>query len=174
VSVTAPPLAAVLVERAPDGYTELGRGVGPNGTFDLESFLTTSEDPARDRVLLTENHFERGQVRSWERTGPGGARRLVASVFQFRSASDAVTFLVRKKDQTITDEGAVEFPVAAGIGLRYVHRTGNTAVYSYTIAFHVDNQLFYLGAFAPTDQPPQEILTLEVNQREQIDRLATT
>jgi hypothetical protein len=173
-TVTPPPLATVLVDDAPAGYVELRPGAGPGGTFDLNSFLTSSDDPARDRLLLSANHFEAGQVRSWERDGPDGPRRLVASVFQFRSASDAVTFLVRKKDQTITGEGAGEFPVSSGIGLRYAHHDGSTTVYSYTIAFHVDNQLFYLGAFAPTDQPPAEILTLEANQRERIDRLAAT
>ena len=167
------PLAELLIDTVPKGFVELGRESAPSGPFDLETFLSHSDNPQRDRALLSDNHFVRGQVRSWQRPGASGTERMVASVFEFEGASDAVTFLLRKQDQTLAEEGAVAFPVTGGIGLRYVHRTGEGLVHAYTIAFHSDNQLFYLGAFYSTEQPPDEILAMEARQRERIAPSAT-
>jgi hypothetical protein len=153
-----------LIADAPAGFVELTPATGPAGAFDLETFLRWSEDPAHDRALLDANHFVRGHVRSWLRPGPREAR-MVAAVFDFESASDAVSFMLRKKEQTIAEDGGVEFTVKGGTGLRYVHRASDGLVHGYVIAFHVDERLFFLGAFYPNEQPPDEILAMEDRQR---------
>jgi hypothetical protein len=161
-------LSELVVDTAPPGFTELGPGVGPSGPFDAEAFVRLSATPEYDRALLSGSRFRSGYARSWQAIGAGGPRRIVASVFEFEQASDAVVVLMRKREQTVMEYGGVEFPVASGIGLRFVHHEGGQRTYGYTVAFHHENLLFYLGAMYPSAQPPDEILEIEARQRERL------
>jgi hypothetical protein len=117
-----------------------------------------------------ENHFLRGHVRSWQRPAADGPHRVVASVLEFEDVNHAVVFLIHKRDQTIEQDGGERFPVESGVGVRFVHRVDGDDVYSYTVAFHDGNLVYYLGAFYPSEQPPDEIRALESRQRELMAR----
>jgi hypothetical protein len=159
-------LSELLIDSAPEGFVELGPDSGPAGSFDLESFVQRSDNPDVDRAVLTENRFLRGYARSWQRSTAEGPHRIVASVFEFENVSQAVVFLIHKREQTIREDSGERFPVEAGIGVRFVHRIEDGSVHGYTVAFHDGARVFYLGALYPSEQPADEIRALEARQRE--------
>jgi hypothetical protein len=165
-------LRDLLIATGPEGFVELSSDAGPAGEFDLESFVQHSENPELDRAALTENRFRRGYVRSWQRLFSDGPRRIVASVFEFEDVHHAVVYLIHKRDQAIAEDGGERFPVESGVGVRFVHRVDGTDVHGYTIAFHQDNLVYYLGALYPSEQPADEIRALETRQRELLARSA--
>lgn len=163
-------LGDLLIDTAPEGFVEISPESGPTGPFDLESFVQHSDNPELDRAVLSENQFLRGHVRSWQRLAADGPHRIVASVFEFEDVSQAVVFMIHKREQTIAEDGGVRFPVESGIGVRFVHRIDGAPVHGYTVAFHEGNLVFYIGALYPSEQPHDEILAFETRQRELLDR----
>jgi hypothetical protein len=159
-------LSELLIDSASEGFVELAPDAGPAGSFDLESFVQHSDNPDVDRAVLTENRFLRGHARSWQRSTAEGPHRIVASVFEFENESQAVVFLIHKREQTIREDNGERFPVEAGIGVRFVHRIDDQSVHGYTVAFHDGARVFYLGALYPSEQPADEIRALEARQRE--------
>ena len=133
------------------------------------SFTRTSPHPLQDRLVLTQNRFQQGFVRSWEKPGANGPNRLVVSVFEFADPTGARAVADYERGLVMKEDAGVPFPVAGGTGLRFVHRQGNQTIHGYSITFgRDDGLLFYLGALYSTPQPPDEVLLVA---RQQLDRV---
>jgi hypothetical protein len=123
--------------------------------------------------VLSQNGFRQGFVRSWEKPGPGGPSRLVASVFEFSDPNGARALADYESSLVVKEDGGVAFPVAGGTGLRFVHREGNQTVHGYSVTFGGgDGLLFYFGALYSTPQPPDEVLLVSQQQLELLRRSA--
>jgi hypothetical protein len=166
-------LGDLLLDSAPPGFVEVPSSSGPAGAFDLETLVARSDHPERERAVLSENRFVRGYARSWQMDAGDGPHRIVASVFEFEDVSHAVVFLMEKREETIAEDAGDRFPVQAGIGLRFAHDVDDGIVHGYTVAFHEDNLVFYLGALYPSEQPPDEVLALEARQRARLEQSRT-
>jgi hypothetical protein len=164
------PLSDVVVSATPSDYTPVDPGVVPNGPFDINGFAQFAENPAADRVAFERNGFVGGFARSWRRTGPLGESRLVATVFEFSTASGAKTIEEYESGRTVREDGGVPFTLSGANALQFEHKVGKTTIHGYavTIRREGDTRLYYLTALYPTQLPPAEIIELTRQQQRRL------
>jgi hypothetical protein len=164
------PLSDLLVDVAPAGYRQLSADVGPSGPFDLDTFVRASRHPADDRVVLSQNGFRQGFARSWAKAGPDGTSTFIVSVFQFDDVRGARALVDHESVRSIRDDGAVAMPVPVGAGLKLVHRDGDQTLHGYAVSIpRDDGLLFYVAAFYPSPQAPDEVLDVARRQLERLE-----
>jgi hypothetical protein len=164
------PLSDLVIAAPPEGYAPvLGPGA-PNGNFDLEGFLEFAENPRADRIAFEENGFVRGFARSWRRPSSLGESRIIASVFEFSTASGARAIEEYQSGRTVRDDDGTPFAVPGASALRFTHRAGRTTVHGYAITIRRagENRLYYLTALYPTELPPTEIVSVVEEQQRRI------
>jgi hypothetical protein len=164
------PLADLLVDVVPEGYVEVPSPDGPNGPFDLEGFVGFSDHPDEDRAVLAANGFRQGFVRSWQKSGPGGTSRLVASVFEFNDARGASALAEHQNRRSLREDDGVAMPIAGGTGVQFVHQGVTQTVHGFSVTFVRDGLLFYLAGLYPKPETPGEVLLTAQRQLGRLDR----
>jgi hypothetical protein len=165
-TVAVRPLTDDVIATAPPGYLPVGPNDGPSGLFDLERFLTFSENPRADRIAFQQNGFVGGFAHSWRRPSTVGDSRIIVSVFEFSNAQGAEAIEQYESGRTVRDDDGVPFALPGANGLRFTHHSAGRTVYGYavTIRRSGENRLYYITALYPAEYPATEITDLTGQQ----------
>ena len=116
-NVASQQVASVLLGTVPTGYVAALPGVAATGALDIAGAAKLEQDPANATRVLTNDAFEGGYARGWNRQAKPGV--IVAVGYQFASPGDAKKYydlyLVAQRNKAGTTEfGVTDITLADG------------------------------------------------------------